>query len=1035
MLLSDLPSEILEQIFALLDPLAIVKHRQISKQFLGLISSSVDLTLRIELASDGLLLRSRDLFLHYRSPSAQELLRHLLATRTAWRRLEPLQTWSIGAPNNERLAFEICDGAWGRTALRHGPDLFRAIEYLELAPSSDHTVALAGDEVSRLHPWRKPPEDLGMVIADFSFMPSQDLQVLLEATGESSRRMHLLTISTHKKHPRASLPFFDIVGSRPRHVEGCEILLFEDRVAMVFLRWARRLRENGGVMVWDWKEGTLLMPYSNVIDAAFLTRDHMLLIKDWDDDGRVNLGLYNLLDQKTTHILELPLAQTVRSSIIIAHPSHHYGYKSPAQTTGAFKADGDIEILLLEIRLTGPDSGIIHVVISISKVLDICKSLSKGDDVEDDSPLFVKWRNWGMDATRWFSADKIFRASVRCTYGSKMIAFATDDVYDDPESILATSGNQMPPTLTPNLLVVLDFNPRSLIRYPDDEVGEKSRSVVFRSPSLWKGVNGGRKVVSRLPFRATISNEPWDYPNVYLDSTGLIARKVAKRFRNLIDNSIEIQLQIELSVDGLILESRRGWDAFSLVSRFRATRDALSALVPFQEISLGYPAFSKFAFEIQDGYWCRTGDATGDARFRKLDYLNLDLQGVPQDCDELEHRKIEPSGFGNFHSTFSDLGFNMCDLTFAPGCDLQLLLEAPLDNNPFQRLYFRTISTNQPHPLASKPYIELESQGLSETHNFSILLFEDRFAVIRYRWEGQYRRGDVSIWNWMQGTQLTALPAILDAAFLSYDELLVIVENENEDPEFGIYSIPSSTITHILRLPSLRSMLMAEVYSHSNSSSLLEVNQPASPMLRTDPEASVLAVRFFANISMFTSFSIVISIGRVLQTLHTHQTDDKSSSPSILAWDIWGPKCSRWFLPDELYPSSIRSTRGSRIAVWGLPNMLKPVISKFRTTEQTSLEAREANLFVILDFNARSFRGRSDYTKLQRSEVIIMKSPSVWRDSSGTLDIEVTTELPFCAIVGTPVWTYEDVYVDASALICREGGTYDILSFLPKGRD
>ncbi|KAG8755645.1 hypothetical protein FRC14_003793 [Serendipita sp. 396] len=181
--------------------------------------------------------------------------------------------------------------------------------------------------------------------------------------------------------------------------------------------------------------------------------------------------------------------------------------------------------------------------------------------------------------------------------------------------------------------------------------------------------------IDRLP------NELLELTLLNLDVVTVVkSRKVAKRFRNLIDNSIEIQLRIELSVDGLILESRRGWDAFSLVSRFRATRDALSALVPFQKISLGYPAFSKFAFEIQDGYWCRTGDATGDARFRKLDYLNLDLQGVPQDCDELEHRKIEPSGFGNFHSTFSDLGFNMCDLTFAPGCDLQLLLEAPLDN-------------------------------------------------------------------------------------------------------------------------------------------------------------------------------------------------------------------------------------------------------------------------------------------------------------------------------------------------------------------
>ncbi|KAG8800340.1 hypothetical protein FRC17_006895, partial [Serendipita sp. 399] len=423
--------------------------------------SSVDLTLRIELASDGLLLLPRHSFTQYRAPSAKELLRRLLASRTAWRRLEPLQIWSLDAPDNERLAFEICDGAWGRTSLRHATDLFRAIEYLELAPSSDDSLARS--------PWRRPAEDLGMIIADFSFMPSQDLQVLLEATGEASRRLHFMTISTQLKHPRATVPFFDVVAGHARQVEGCEILLFEDRVAMVFLRWTRRHRENGGVMVWDWEKGTLLVPYNNVIDAAFLTRDRMLVIQDRGDDGRVNLGLYDILERRVTHTLELPLAQAVRSGIIITHPSHHYGHESPARTTGVFKSDSNLEIILLEIRLSSPDSGIIHIVVSVPRVLEICNSVPKVDDPEDNPPLFVKWRDWGMDSTRWFSADKIFRASVRSTYGSKMIAFATGDVYDDPESMLATSSNQMPPTSTPNRLVVLDFNPRSLMRYPDDE--------------------------------------------------------------------------------------------------------------------------------------------------------------------------------------------------------------------------------------------------------------------------------------------------------------------------------------------------------------------------------------------------------------------------------------------------------------------------------------------------------------------------------------------------------------------------------------
>ena len=69
---------------------------------------------------------------------------------------------------------------------------------------------------------------------------------------QSQIQVHLMTISSHKPHPEAAHPVINHTCNLPFVMTNSFIAIAEDALAIFF--WI----ENPGLIIWNWKAGTLL---------------------------------------------------------------------------------------------------------------------------------------------------------------------------------------------------------------------------------------------------------------------------------------------------------------------------------------------------------------------------------------------------------------------------------------------------------------------------------------------------------------------------------------------------------------------------------------------------------------------------------------------------------------------------------------------------------------------------------------------------------------------------------------------------------
>ena len=98
-----------------------------------------------------------------------------------------------------------------------------------------------------------------------------------------------------------------------------------------------------------------------------------------------------------------------------------------------------------------------------------------------------------------------------------------------------------------------------------------------------------------------------------------------------------------------------------------------------------------------------------------------------------------------------DIGVTLEDFSFLASSDLQVFVEEETHPQHCQKLHFRTISTNEPHPLAALPFLEI-----SVPHIDNILLYENHVAVIGGRIQETptlvvVTPTLVSVWDWTLG--------------------------------------------------------------------------------------------------------------------------------------------------------------------------------------------------------------------------------------------------------------------------------------------
>jgi hypothetical protein len=134
-------------------------------------------------------------------------------------------------------------------------------------------------------------------------------------------------------------------------------------------------------------------------------------------------------------------------------------------------------------------------------------------------------------------------------------------------------------------------------------------------------------------------------------------------------------------------------------------------------------------FQICDGLWARSFRGVADEKCRGIFYEEL----------------LPPIGLGKgWNHRSLDVGVTYQDVSFLASYDLQVFVEEQRSTQDPQRLHFRTISTNEPHPLAALALFETSLHYITK-----ILLYEKHIAVVGI--ERGYAPSVASVWDWTLG--------------------------------------------------------------------------------------------------------------------------------------------------------------------------------------------------------------------------------------------------------------------------------------------
>ena len=268
--LLDLPVEILSEILSQLDHLHILRcsavrfshiynrrdgdppphstlfFNKVSKQLHALVTTSLALQYRIELASDGLV-NGQPGGSASTTAARMELL---LERRAAWRALRPNRRTSVALAGHCH-AYELVGGLFAKALEESGAARRLVASWLPGNGRGERRFVV---------------DDLGVRIKDFALDPSQDLIVLLEhrPAAPGSPSMAGADICVHLRrlgavvapHPAAKNPMLCRRAVGPVH--GCMIQIVEDIVGMYF--WV----PFHAVLIWNWMTGEELLVRPNI---------------------------------------------------------------------------------------------------------------------------------------------------------------------------------------------------------------------------------------------------------------------------------------------------------------------------------------------------------------------------------------------------------------------------------------------------------------------------------------------------------------------------------------------------------------------------------------------------------------------------------------------------------------------------------------------------------------------------------------------------------------------------------------------------
>lgn len=103
----------------------------------------------------------------------------------------------------------------------------------------------------------------------------------------------------------------------------------------------------------------------------------------------------------------------------------------------------------------------------------------------------------------------------------------------------------------------------------------------------------------------------------------VLNRQVCRRFRDLIDASIELQLLIELGADGYLLGEHAGMIASDILKLVLERRRAFDELIPHSFWTFDFKHTQSIRREILEGVWGCSPDNRPEGTFRGIHFEEL----------------------------------------------------------------------------------------------------------------------------------------------------------------------------------------------------------------------------------------------------------------------------------------------------------------------------------------------------------------------------------------------------------------------------
>ncbi|PVG03804.1 hypothetical protein CPB86DRAFT_748272 [Serendipita vermifera] len=533
----------------------------------------------------------------------------------------------------------------------------------------------------------------------------------------------------------------------------------------------------------------------------------------------------------------------------------------------------------------------------------------------------------------------------------------------------------------------------------------KKQAPIVDSPAIETRLESSATATTITEYKEIIWTESLlDLPNELLEDVFLYLhpldvvkwRQLCRRLKELIDNSIELQLRIDLAIDGYLLGHRGTDPAKDVIEFHQKRRKALESLQCFTSWEEPIAVGDMGNFEVCDGIFAQTltGPANGSG-FRTLIYKEV----IPP-----QSRKKR------WIRQWDDLGIVVTDFSFWAQGDLQMLME-PRDHDTSRRIHFRTMSTNEVHPKTALTHIDLHQADCPVWENCYTVAYEDRVAFAF--WQGAPRTGAALVLDCTESKIIMPYMLVSDIAFLSRDEALLLFNGEGDHGiSIAIYSFQLQQVVCECRFPFSGTSSLALFLTRPDSRFGDDCPSTIAKSLLPDAEVNILSMTIQLENHGRPAFCVLsVQLFRKM----CNSLLDKIPDRKLFEWDEWGPTVTRWLPYQRIHPTGNRNIFGSRIIAWGPPVHLHE-------------DSHEELCLILLDFNPRPIK-RGAITCLEDYHEIVIDQETTWENpDDGTT---IRSSLPYRAF--TRHWLPRCTYFrfDGSTIIGKGWNAYHFYSFLP----